>query len=123
MKFVSFGFKYGIPRDADFVLDVRFLPNPFYVPELRVHTGEDRDVYNYVMSCDEADGFFSRAVEMLEVTLESFVGVGKLNLNVGVGCTGGRHRSVAFARRLAEHFDNKGHRSAAVHRDAGKLQN
>ena len=123
LKFVSFGFKYGIPRDADFVLDVRFLPNPFYVTELRVHTGEDQDVYDYVMSCDEADGFFGRAVEMLEVTLESFVGVGKLNLNVGVGCTGGRHRSVAFARRLAKHFDNRGHRSTAVHRDAGKLQN
>jgi UPF0042 nucleotide-binding protein len=123
LKFVSFGFKYGIPMDADFVLDVRFLPNPFYIQELRVHTGEDRDVYNYVMACDEADGFFDRAVEMLEVTLESFVRVGKLNLNVGIGCTGGRHRSVAFALRLAEHFNKKGHRSAAVHRDAGKLQN
>ncbi len=122
LSFVSFGFKYGVPQDADYVFDVRFLPNPFYVPELRPRTGEDDEVYRYVMSREGADDFHHNMVELLAPTLESFVRVGKLSITVAVGCTGGRHRSVAFARRLAEHFSNSGWRSVCRHRDAGRLQ-
>ncbi len=122
LKFVSFGFKYGVPRDVDFIFDVRFLPNPFYVPELRSMTGEEEEVYEYVMSSPLADEFFAKTVELLELTLESFVNVGKMSLTVGVGCTGGRHRSVALARRLRHHFKAAGRRSSIGHRDKAKPQ-
>ncbi|MCP4673918.1 MAG: RNase adapter RapZ [Deltaproteobacteria bacterium] len=120
LTFLSFGFKHGIPRDVDFVFDVRFLPNPHYVPELRPKTGEDKAVYAYVMSESIADDFFEKTASLIDLTLESFVKVGKTSLTVGVGCTGGRHRSVAFARRLADHFDDHGKQSLAVHRDISK---
>jgi UPF0042 nucleotide-binding protein len=118
LQFVSFGFKFGVPRDADFVIDVRFLPNPFYEPALRPKTGEDPDVFRFVMDGDIAGEFFDRAVAMIELTLDSFVKVGKLTLTVAVGCTGGRHRSVAFARRLADHFGEQGFAARALHRDS-----
>ncbi len=120
LTFLSFGFKYGIPREADFVFDVRFLPNPHYVPELQPKTGENEDVYNYVMSDAVADQYFENTAALLDLTLESFVKVGKTNLIIGIGCTGGRHRSVAFARRLAAHFAAQERRSRTVHRDASK---
>jgi UPF0042 nucleotide-binding protein len=118
LQFVSFGFKYGVPRDADFVLDVRFLPNPFYEPALRPKTGEDPDVLRFVMDGEIAGEFFDRAMGMIELTLDSFVKVGKLTLTVAVGCTGGRHRSVAFARRLADQFGERGFAARALHRDS-----
>jgi UPF0042 nucleotide-binding protein len=118
LQFVSFGFKYGVPRDADYVIDVRFLPNPFYEPELRQKTGEDQDVYDFVMGSDLAGEFFDRIAAVLELTLDSFVKVGKLTLTVAVGCTGGHHRSVAFARGLADRFAEKGWQARALHRDA-----
>jgi UPF0042 nucleotide-binding protein len=118
LQFVSFGFKYGVPRDADFVLDVRFLPNPFYEPELRHKTGEDRDVFDFVFGSELAGDFFDRIVAAIELTLDSFVKVGKLTLTVAVGCTGGRHRSVAFARGLAERFGELGWKARPLHRDA-----
>lgn len=121
-KFYSFGFKYGTPRDVDYVFDVRFLANPFYEKELRSLTGEDDDVYQYVMAEPLADKYFESVVNTLEITLESFVKVGKTQLTIGIGCTGGRHRSVAFARRLAEYFSEKGHHSRAAHRDMRKPQ-
>jgi len=121
LKFLSFGFKYGVPRDADFVFDVRFLPNPFYEAGLRGGTGEDREVFDFVMSRAGAEPFFQKVVEMIELTVASFVNVGKLNLTLAMGCTGGRHRSVAFARRLADHFTAKGRRSEVLHRDVNKL--
>ncbi len=120
LTFLSFGFKHGIPRDVDFVFDVRFLPNPHYIPELRQGTGKDKEVYAYVMSDPIADDFFEKTASLIDLTLESFVKVGKTSITVGVGCTGGRHRSVAFARRLADHFDKHGKQSLAVHRDASK---
>jgi UPF0042 nucleotide-binding protein len=122
VRVVSFGFKYGAPRDADFVFDVRFLPNPFYEPTLQPLTGEDDAVYEFVMSDPRADDYFGKVVELLTVPLESFVALGKLTLTVGIGCTGGRHRSVAFARRLAAHFERAGRQSQLVHRDAAKPQ-
>jgi UPF0042 nucleotide-binding protein len=122
LRFVSFGFKYGVPQDADFIFDVRFLPNPFYVPGLRAMTGEDDAVRDYVMKSSGAREFFDRLVEIVELTLEPFVKVGKLSLTVAVGCTGGRHRSVAFARELAARFAERGMVARALHRDASKPQ-
>jgi len=120
LKVMSFGFKYGVPRDADFVLDVRFLPNPFYVPELKDRTGQDPNVFNYVMSQPLSEEFFQKAAALVEMTLDGFVKVGKHNLAVAFGCTGGRHRSVAFAERMASHFSERGHVSRAIHRDAAR---
>jgi UPF0042 nucleotide-binding protein len=117
LQFVSFGFKYGVPRDADFVLDVRFLPNPFYEPDLQHQTGEDQAVFDFVMGSDPAADFFDRVAQVIELTLDSFVKVGKLTLTVAVGCTGGRHRSVAFARGLAARFSDQGWKARALHRD------
>lgn len=122
VELLSFGFKHGVPRDVDFVFDVRFLPNPFYVDELQARTGEDDAVYDYVMRQPLAEEFFQRVVALLELTFPSFLAVGKRDIAVGIGCTGGRHRSVAFARRLAAHFAGAGLRTRAVHRDAAKPQ-
>jgi UPF0042 nucleotide-binding protein len=120
IDFTSFGFKYGIPRDVDFVFDARFLPNPYYVPELRQLTGKNKEVYNYVMEGSLASAYFEKIVSLISLTLESFFKVGKTSLTVGIGCTGGHHRSVAFATRLADHFEKQGHRSRAAHRDISK---
>lgn len=120
IEFVSFGFKYGIPLDADFIFDMRFLTNPFYDPELAPLTGEDEAVYKYVMASDGAEVYFESIVNLLEPTLNRFMTVAKFNLTIGVGCTGGRHRSVAFTKRLAEHFKQLGHTASAVHRDIAK---
>ena len=120
LKFLSFGYKYGVPRDADFVFDVRFLPNPFYVPELKDRTGQDEEVLRYVMAQPLAATSFEKIAELVELTLDSFVQVGKRNLSVAFGCTGGRHRSVAFAERMAARFTEKGHPSRAVHRDIAR---
>ncbi len=122
LDFVSFGFKYGLPRDVDFLFDLRFLPNPFYIPELRPKTGEHIDVYRYVMKQQLADPFFEKTVELIELTIESFIKVGKTSLIIGLGCTGGRHRSVAFAMRLADCFRDRGRKAHAHHRDAAKPQ-
>jgi len=121
LEFTSFGFKYGLPRDVDFVFDVRFLPNPFYEEELRPLTGEDEPVMEYVMQSKLAREFFGRAAELVGMTLTAFLDVGKTTVSVGIGCTGGRHRSVAIARRLAEHFDAASeHKTRVRHRDAAK---
>ena len=120
LKFLSFGYKYGVPRDADFVFDVRFLPNPFYVPELKDRTGQDPDVFNYVMAQPLSEEFFQKITALVEMTFDAFVKVGKHNLAIAFGCTGGRHRSVAFAERMASLFAERGHLSRAVHRDAAR---
>jgi RNase adapter protein RapZ len=120
LEFTSFGFKYGLPQDVDFVFDVRFLPNPFYEPDLRSLTGDDQAVYDYVMKSDLADNFFNHVVELIEMTLPSFLEVGKTTLSIGIGCTGGRHRSVAFTKRMANHFAGEGRVSRAIHRDTSK---
>jgi len=120
LKLLSFGYKYGVPRDADFVFDVRFLPNPFYVPELRDRTGQDPEVLAYVMGAPLAEEFFAKVAALVELTLDGFARVGKLNLAVAFGCTGGRHRSVAFAEKMAARFAELGHPARAVHRDASR---
>jgi UPF0042 nucleotide-binding protein len=116
---MSFGFKYGIPLDADIVLDMRFLPNPHWVPELRPLTGLDRSVSAYVLSLPEAVLFLDRLLPTLEPVVEGYGREGKTYVTVAVGCTGGKHRSVATAEELARRLKTLGVASRTVHRDLG----
>ena len=102
IEVMSFGFKYGRPLDADLVFDVRFLPNPYYKPELRNQTGLDKDVFDYVMNHAESEEFYQHLLGLIEPILPGYQKEGKSILTIAVGCTGGQHRSVAFAQRLAD---------------------
>ena len=99
---LSFGFKYGIPGDADLVFDVRFLPNPYYIEELRPMSGNDREVREYVMSNDKAEEFLDKLVDMIRFLIPNYIAEGKTQLVIAVGCTGGKHRSVTLANELYE---------------------
>ena len=116
----SFGFKYGLPLDADLVFDVRFLPNPYYVPELRAHTGLNQGVRDYVFSGGQADEFMKRLGDLIAWLLPRYVEEGKTALAIGVGCTGGHHRSVAIAHSLAELIRTLGYPVSESHRDMGR---
>lgn len=105
---MSFGFKHGIPADADLVLDVRFLPNPFYIEELKCKTGNDREVQEYVMGFREAEVFLEKLTDMLEFLIPNYVKEGKNRLVVAIGCTGGQHRSVTLARELYQRMKGRG---------------
>ncbi len=113
----SFGFKHGAPADADIVMDVRFLPNPYYDPELRDQTGLDAPVRDFVMLRDETIDFMKRWCALLDVVMPGYVKEGKQHLAIGVGCTGGQHRSVAIAERTGDHLKSKGYRVSVAHRD------
>lgn len=113
----SFGFKYGLPLDADTVLDVRFLPNPHWVPELRPHTGLDPQVRDYVLGQDDTKRFMDRVQELLEVALPGYVREGKQYLTIAIGCTGGKHRSVVLSEELGAWLQSKDYRVHVVHRD------
>lgn len=102
VEVMSFGFKYGIPLDADLVFDVRFLPNPYYIAELREKTGLDQEVFDYVMGHQESEDFFQNLLNLIMPILPSYQREGKSLLTIAIGCTGGQHRSVAFAHRLAQ---------------------
>ncbi len=102
IEVMSFGFKYGLPLDADLVFDVRFLPNPYYIPELRNQTGLDQEVADYVMDHDESEDFYRHLLALIKPILPGYQKEGKAILTIAVGCTGGQHRSVAFAHRLAQ---------------------
>lgn len=102
IEVISFGFKYGLPLDADLVFDVRFLPNPHYQPDLRPMTGLDQPVYDYVMNHQESEDFYGHLMTLLQPILPSYRKEGKSTLTIAIGCTGGQHRSVAFAHRIAE---------------------
>jgi UPF0042 nucleotide-binding protein len=117
---MSFGFKYGLPLDADLVLDVRFLPNPHWVDELRPQTGLDEGVREYVYSRPGAAEFLDRTEELLAIIGAGYETEGKRFLTLGVGCTGGRHRSVAMATALAERLAASGVDARVVHRDLGR---
>ena len=117
---VSFGFKYGLPQEADLVLDVRCLPNPFYVPELKHKTGLDAEVYDYVMSFPEAQELLHRYENFLAYALPLYIKEGKSQLMIAVGCTGGKHRSITFARKIAEFCQKQGYAPAVLHRDAAR---
>ncbi|MCD7945095.1 MAG: RNase adapter RapZ [Clostridiales bacterium] len=116
----SFGFKYGIPLDADWVMDVRFLPNPFYVPELRRRTGLDQEVSDFLNNCKETHEFEQRMEEMLRFLLPLYEEEGKSNLVICMGCTGGQHRSVAMAHAVAQMVEKMGYAATEQHRDINR---
>lgn len=118
---ISFGFKYGIPIDADLIFDVRFLPNPHYVEQLRPNTGLDADVYEYVMKWNETKQFLTKLVDMLQFLIPQYTKEGKSQVVVGIGCTGGKHRSVAIAEYLGKTLGNSETELVRVsHRDADR---
>ncbi len=117
---MSFGYKYGLPMEADLVFDARFLPNPFYVEELRPQSGLDPAVSEYVLSFQQTEEFMRQLDTMLDFLLPLYVEEGKLGLTIAVGCTGGRHRSVAIAAALNERLQAKGHKSVNLNRDIDK---
>lgn len=117
---VSFGYKYGLPVDADLVVDVRFLPNPFWIPELREQTGESGEVRDYVLSQQGAVEFLDRYTEILEIIGAGYTREGKHYLTLAIGCTGGKHRSVVMARELAHRLTAMGVRATVVNRDLGR---
>ena len=118
---VSFGFKYGIPTDCDLVFDVRFLPNPFYVEGLRGKTGNDREIREYVMQFPEAGQFLHKLEDLVKFLIPNYIVEGKTQLVIGVGCTGGKHRSVTLANALFERLaDREGYGIKIEHRDIQK---
>ena len=117
---VSFGFKYGIPTEADLVFDVRCLPNPFYIEELKHLTGLDEPVYSYVMKWEQTKGVVQRLISLIDYMLPLYCDEGKSQLVIAIGCTGGKHRSVALAQLLYDHLLENGHRTSVNHRDIQK---
>ena len=117
---VSFGYKFGIPTDADLVFDVRFLPNPFYVDDLRTMSGMDEPVKDYIFSSSSAGDFLKMLYEMVDYLLPLYAEEGKLSLNIAVGCTGGRHRSVAVAGALYDHLKKSSAKVTFTNRDMDK---
>jgi RNase adapter protein RapZ len=117
---VSFGFKYGIPVDADFVADMRFLPNPFWVPELRELNGRDAAVATYVKDRPDALDFLDRYVPVVETVAAGYLREGKRFMTVAIGCTGGKHRSVAMTEEIAARLQQRGYAARAAHRDLGR---
>ncbi len=115
---MSFGFKNGIPSDADLVFDVRFLPNPFYIEEMRPKTGNDKEVSDYVMSFQESKDFLEKLLDMLNFLMPNYVKEGKNRLVIAIGCTGGKHRSVTLANEIYDHMKNQGQYGMKLyHRD------
>lgn len=117
VNIMSFGFKFGLPREADLVLDVRCLPNPFYVPELKHKTGLDQEVVDFVMRTPEAQALLAHYQSFLACALPLYVKEGKSQLTIAVGCTGGKHRSITFVRMIAAHCRSLGYDPAEQHRD------
>ncbi len=117
---MSFGYKYGLPQESDLVFDVRFLPNPFYIDELKNSTGNDKNVQDYVMSFDTTSIFLDKLLDMLKFLLPLYIKEGKSNLVISIGCTGGKHRSVTISNYLANMLTAENFRVLINHRDAGK---
>lgn len=120
VTFVSFGFKYGIPMEADLIFDVRCLPNPFYVPELKALTGLDEAVVDYVMSFDVSGQFMKKLIDFIDFSIPLYKQEGKSEVVIGIGCTGGKHRSVTVARLLNTHLIERSQKSSTHHRDIWK---
>jgi UPF0042 nucleotide-binding protein len=117
VSIVSFGFKYGMPMDCDMIFDVRFIPNPYYIPELKHKTGMDKEVKDYVMSFSESRTFLNKLVDMVDFLMPQFVKEGKNQLVIGIGCTGGKHRSVTIANMLNSSLKQIDASSVLEHRD------
>lgn len=120
IQLTSFGFRYGVPLDASLVMDVRFLPNPHFVPDLRPHTGLDQSVRDYVLEKPETNGFLGHFIPLLDFLIPANRAEGKSYLTIGIGCTGGRHRSVALVQKIAEHLQKQGLMVSINHRDIEK---
>lgn len=120
LTFMSFGFKYGIPLEADTIFDVRCLPNPFYIPELKPLTGMNKEVFDYVTESEDTLGFVNHSLGLLDYAVPLYLKEGKSELVVGIGCTGGKHRSVTVARIFETHFRELGYRCVIQHRDIDK---
>lgn len=117
---VSFGFKYGVPDEADLVFDVRCLPNPFYVPELKEKTGTDSEVQDFVMKHETAQILNAKLCDLADFLIPQYISEGKSQLVIAFGCTGGKHRSVTFAEKMYEHLNGRGYKARVLHRDSGK---
>lgn len=117
---LSFGFKYGIPTDSDLVFDVRFLPNPYYIPELKAKTGNDQPVYDYVMNSKAATDFLDKLDDMITFLIPNYIIEGKNQLVISIGCTGGKHRSVTLANALTKRLSNLSYGIKVEHRDIEK---
>lgn len=116
----SFGFKYGLPGDSDVTCDVRFLPNPFYIPDLKMYSGKDQPIIDYLESHEETNQYYEKMMDLLCFSAPLYIREGKARLSIGVGCTGGRHRSVYIAERLAAGLSAAGYRVSLHHRDIEK---
>jgi UPF0042 nucleotide-binding protein len=117
---MSFGFKYGIPVDADLVADLRFLPNPYWDPKLKELTGLDSAVNDYVVASDQAQDFLTKYAELIELVEDGYLREGKRFVTIAMGCTGGKHRSVAMAENLSARLVKSGVEVRVVHRDLGR---
>lgn len=117
---LSFGFKYGIPEDSDLVFDVRFLPNPYYIPELKPLTGNDREVYEFVISSEQASIFQKQLFQMIQFLIPNYIIEGKNQIVISIGCTGGKHRSVSIANALAKQMKQLPYSLKVEHRDIEK---
>jgi RNase adapter protein RapZ len=120
VSLVSFGYKFGVPTDADLMFDVRFLPNPHFVPKLRRHTGKDPQVRRYIQSFPQTGEFLKRMQGLLTYLIPHYIEEGKSYLTIAFGCTGGKHRSVMMAEWMKQAFDKKGFATRVVHRDIDK---
>ena len=120
MTVMSFGFKYGLPLEADMLLDVRFLPNPYYVSQLRDKSGLDREVYEFVFRHEATGEFMKRLYDMVDFLIPQYIEEGKHSLTIAIGCTGGHHRSVAVTKALTEHINARGQHAESLHRDIDK---
>ena len=117
---MSFGYKYGLPQDSDLVFDVRFLPNPYYIEELKYLTGNDLSVQNYVMGFETTVTFIDKLVDMLKFLMPLYIEEGKSNIVISIGCTGGKHRSVTISNKLADILSEENYRVILTHRDVEK---
>lgn len=117
---ISFGFKYGLPNEADLVFDVRCLPNPFYIDELKDKTGLDKSVYDYVMKWPQSQLYEKKLVDMIDYLIPLYIDEGKSQLVIAIGCTGGKHRSVVFSENIRKHISENGINVSVNHRDVEK---
>lgn len=121
ISFMSFGYKYGVPIDADLLVDVRFIPNPFYIPELKCRTGNDKEVQDYVFAQEETTIFSEKYLDLLKFLIPMYEKEGKANITVGIGCTGGKHRSVTLVNYFAEEISSLGYDTGKRHRDIERI--
>ncbi len=121
LSFMSFGFKHGAPVDCDCIIDVRCLPNPFYITELKDKTGLDAEVFDYVFDSKDTDAFIRKLTAFFDCAMPLYLKEGKVDFVVGVGCTGGKHRSVAVAEYLKNHFRERNYKASVFHRDISKV--